>query len=112
MLELCQQHALDSVLLNSPESAKLLIEREINSRTYGNIRALQAILIPEHPLLIIRGETQTYYAKQLATHAVLSLCQSQQIEVRNEIRVAEPEHTGNGNGVGMQKNIMAIESQR
>jgi hypothetical protein len=45
------------------------IEERVRRRLTGQVRDFQLVLI-EHRL-VLRGQAQTYYAKQLAQHAVM-----------------------------------------
>ena len=60
------------------------IEARIRSRLSGRIRGLQ--VLRENNGLILRGRTPTYYAKQLAQHAVMAATDlpilANEIEVR------------------------------
>lgn len=47
------------------------IERQIIQRTWGRIHRLQVEVVDER--VIIRGQTSTHYAKQLALQAVLDV---------------------------------------
>jgi hypothetical protein len=60
------------------------IEARIRSRLSGRIRGLR--VLRENNGLILRGRTRTYYAKQLAQHAVMAATDlpilANEIEVR------------------------------
>ena len=60
------------------------IEARIRSRLSGRIRGLQ--VLRENNGLILRGRTPTYYAKQLAQHALMAATDlpilANEIEVR------------------------------
>jgi hypothetical protein len=60
------------------------IEARIRSRLSGRIRGLQ--VLQENNGLILQGRTPTYYAKQLAQHAVMAATDlpilANEIEVR------------------------------
>src|SRR5262245_10332802 len=63
-----------------------LIEREIAQRTWGRVYELQVDLLND--CLIVRGRTGSYYAKQLALEAVLSVIGSaafDEIELNIEV---------------------------
>lgn len=49
------------------------IEQVIRSRTSGLIRGLRVLVLDDGEV-VITGRTTTYYAKQLATHAALEVC--------------------------------------
>lgn len=48
------------------------LEETVKCRLNGRVRAFQ--LIVESQGLVLRGRTRTYYAKQLAQHAVMETC--------------------------------------
>ncbi len=60
------------------------VEQQIRERTSGRIRGLHLELARGG--LVVTGRTNTYYAKQLATHAVRDL--NQNMTLTNEIEVA------------------------
>lgn len=59
------------------------VERLVRERTSGLIRGLRVEMLPGE--VVISGRTSTYYAKQLATHAALDLCDH--ITLTNDIEV-------------------------
>lgn len=64
---ICQQ---DSFTLDIPIPEELAeLETRIQSRLNGRIRDLR--LIVRHGGLVLEGHTHTYYAKQLAQHALM-----------------------------------------
>lgn len=59
------------------------LEREIRSKTSGLIRGLHVSVADGQ--VTITGEAETYYAKQLCTHAALE--SSDKIRIRNAVEV-------------------------
>ena len=53
------------------ESLSDVIARSVRARTNGRIRGLSVEV--DDDCVILSGRTSTYYAKQLATHAVLDV---------------------------------------
>jgi hypothetical protein len=62
------------------------LERRIQARTGRRIRDLTIELQPER--IVLRGQTSTYYVKQLAQHSVRDVFPS--IDLENAIVVAHP----------------------
>jgi hypothetical protein len=62
------------------------LERHIQSRTGRRIRDLSIELQPER--IVLRGETATYYVKQLAQHSVRDVFPH--IDLENAIVVSHP----------------------
>jgi hypothetical protein len=59
------------------------LEAQVQSRLSGQIRDLQLLFRDNG--LVLRGRTRTYYAKQLAQHAVMQACELSLLA--NEIEV-------------------------
>jgi hypothetical protein len=59
------------------------LEAQVQSRLSGQVRDLQLLLRDNG--LVLRGRTRTYYAKQLAQHAVMQACELSLLA--NEIEV-------------------------
>lgn len=81
--------ALQSVqhLGNAARPSNPLVERLehfVNTRTNGMIRHLEVSVVEND--VIISGKANTYYTKQLATHAILELVQG--FTLTNNIEVA------------------------
>lgn len=69
-----------------PDSEQALIdrvERLVRERTSGLIRGLRVEMFSGE--VVISGRTTTYYAKQLATHAALDVCDH--VTLTNDIEV-------------------------
>ena len=63
------------------------IEKVVEMRTGGSVRDLR-VDVHDH-LIIISGHTNTYYAKQLASHAALDAVEDREcVTVTNDIEVA------------------------
>jgi len=60
------------------------LETRVEARLCGRVRQFQ--LVPEQMGIILRGLARTYYAKQLAQHAVMA--ESQLPIIANEIEVS------------------------
>ena len=69
--------------VKAPHTLREALERVVRSRTGGLVRSLRVDVIDGE--IIISGRAMTYYAKQLATHAALSL--GEQLTVCNNIEV-------------------------
>ena len=63
----------DAILPDQTQDLSHSIEAVIRTRTSGLIRGLH-ILVLDDGEVVINGRTTTYYAKQLATHAALEVC--------------------------------------
>ena len=59
------------------------VERLVRQRTSGLIRGLRVEILPGE--VVISGRASTYYAKQLATHAALDVCD--RFTLTNDIEV-------------------------
>ncbi len=59
------------------------VERMVREKTSGLIRDLRVRCEPGE--IVLTGRAATYYAKQLATHAVLDACQ--ELTLTNDIEV-------------------------
>lgn len=59
------------------------VEQEVRSRTTGRIRGLRVRVSDGQ--VVITGQTSTYYAKQLVTHAALET--ADQLLIMNEVEV-------------------------
>jgi len=70
-------------VVNTPLKERLV--QGIVSRTNGMVRDLRVDV--ENDRVIIAGRATTYYAKQLATHAVFELLHDETVPVSNEIDV-------------------------
>ena len=70
-------------LLNSRQTLAEQIERLVRQRTSGLIRDLKIDVLPGE--ILLTGRAQTYYAKQLATHAALDACEH--FTLTNDIEV-------------------------
>jgi hypothetical protein len=73
-------------LQTAGEAQQLLVdqvERLIRERTSGLIRSLRVDSLPGE--ILITGRAATYYAKQLATHAALDICDH--LTLTNDIEV-------------------------
>ncbi len=68
---------------DTPQDLKDQIEGIVNRRTGGTIRDLHVHVIGND--VVVNGRTNTYYNKQLATHAVLDTLTD--IKLSNEIDV-------------------------
>ena len=69
--------------MDSPELVKERIERYVQNRTGGMIRDLRVEVLDG--AVLISGRTATYYNKQLATHAAMSVLEN--VALNNEIEV-------------------------
>ncbi len=69
--------------LECPKETVEKIEQHVQCKTNGMIRELRVEFVEGE--VIVTGRTRTYYAKQLATHAILSALQD--AIVANEIEV-------------------------
>lgn len=70
-------------LLQDRQSVVDRLERLIRERTGGLIRGLRVEVLPGQ--VIVSGRTNTYYLKQLATHAALE--GTENLELTNSIEV-------------------------
>jgi hypothetical protein len=61
------------------------LEDQVNSRTNRQVRNLSIELRPGR--VVLRGQTTSYYVKQLAQHEVLG-CLPSEVRVENSITVA------------------------
>lgn len=68
---------------DSPSSLQDQVEKLIRSKTGGMIRDLRVNVQDEE--IVLSGRTNTYYMKQLATHATLDFVQG--AELTNQIEV-------------------------
>jgi hypothetical protein len=63
----------DTVLPGPTQDLAHSIEIVIRTRTSGLVRGLHVLVLDDGEV-VITGRTTTYYAKQLATHAALEVC--------------------------------------
>lgn len=70
-------------LVPPPHHIASLVEQEVRNRTSGRIRGLKVQVSEGN--VVITGQTKTYYAKQLVTHAALDT--TDQLVVKNEVEV-------------------------
>lgn len=63
----------DTVLPDQTQDLAQSIETVIRTRTSGLVRGLHVLVLDDGEV-VITGRTTTYYAKQLATHAALEVC--------------------------------------
>ena len=63
----------DTVLPGQTQDLSQSIETVIRTRTSGLVRGLHVLVLDDGEV-VITGRTTTYYAKQLATHAALEVC--------------------------------------
>jgi len=57
---------------SSTRGQDLELTHSIDAKTYRQVRDLHVTRSADR--IILRGQSQSYYVKQLATHAVLNLC--------------------------------------
>lgn len=60
------------------------VESAVRHRTTGVIRGLRVEMIMGE--LVLSGRAPTYYAKQLATHAALEMCDNLSLDNQIEVR--------------------------
>lgn len=63
---------------NTDRNADVELTHQINAKTYRQVANLNVVRQEER--IIVRGQSQSYYVKQLATHAVLDLFPNMNIE--------------------------------
>jgi hypothetical protein len=63
---------------NVDRNADVELTHQINAKTYRQVANLNVVRHEER--IIVRGQSQSYYVKQLATHAVLDLFPNMNIE--------------------------------
>jgi len=68
----------------APQAFVELIERFVQSRTSSNIQSLQVEIVGGD--VVITGYANTYYVKQLASHAVMSAV-DEHVSLTNDIEV-------------------------
>jgi len=66
-----------------PNALTERIEHYVHTRTGGNIRNLRVDI--DHDMIVLSGQTGSYYNKQLATHAVLAALTD--ADLKNDITV-------------------------